>query len=220
MGHFRRVQLPGAQGHGGRSSAGPRPRSAADLQIDEPRRHRQRDLLLQQVCGRAGGDCGSRPVGASDARATAGRIRWRAAWLPDSRRPISRRSFMAWWAERAWADPSMSRFKWGPALTAGGGMDYATPLFDGHLGIRLFQADYEYMHVNWGPGVWSGRGNFNSARLSAGVVLPRGFDRAATAIDGGLLRKSDFGFPRRPGHRHGDGGFAGSQAGCGLQHLG
>src|SRR3954453_10656069 len=26
---------------------------------------------------------------------------------------------------------------WGVALTAGGGMDYATPLFDGHLAIRL-----------------------------------------------------------------------------------
>jgi hypothetical protein len=27
------------------------------------------------------------------------------------------------------------------------------------------------MHVNWGPGIWAGRGNFNSARLSAGVVI-------------------------------------------------
>jgi hypothetical protein len=66
--------------------------------------------------------------------------------------------------------PQHEPYRWGPALTAGGGMDYATPLFGGHLGIRLFQADYEYMHVNWGPGVWRGRGNFNSARLSAGVV--------------------------------------------------
>src|SRR5579859_1918393 len=61
--------------------------------------------------------------------------------------------------------------KWGPALTAGGGMDYATPWFDNHLAIRLFQADYEYIHEDWGPGVWRGRGNFNSARLSAGVVI-------------------------------------------------
>ena len=67
--------------------------------------------------------------------------------------------------------PEHEPFRWGPALTAGGGMDYATPLFNGHLGIRLFQADYEYMHVNWGPGVLGGRANLNSARLSAGVVI-------------------------------------------------
>src|SRR6266567_5075285 len=67
--------------------------------------------------------------------------------------------------------PQHEPYKWGPALTAGGGMDYNTPLFNGHLGIRLFQADYEYMHVNWGPGVFGGRANLNSARLSAGVVV-------------------------------------------------
>ena len=67
--------------------------------------------------------------------------------------------------------PDHEPFRWGPALTAGGGMDYATPLFNNHLAIRLFQADYEYMHVNWGPGVLGGRANLNSARLSAGVVI-------------------------------------------------
>jgi len=70
--------------------------------------------------------------------------------------------------------PQHQPFKWGPALTAGGGMDYNTPLFGGHLGIRLFQADYEYMHVNWGPGVWRGRANLNSARLSTGLVFHAG----------------------------------------------
>src|SRR5579871_5582239 len=34
--------------------------------------------------------------------------------------------------------------KWGVVLTAGGGLDYSTPLFNHHLGIRLFQADYQY----------------------------------------------------------------------------
>jgi hypothetical protein len=70
--------------------------------------------------------------------------------------------------------PQHQPFQWGPALTAGGGMDYETPLFDHHLAIRLFQADYEYMHVNWGPGILGGRANLNSARLSAGVVLHAG----------------------------------------------
>jgi hypothetical protein len=59
---------------------------------------------------------------------------------------------------------------WGPALTVGGGMDYNTPLFNHHLAIRLFQADYEYMHADFGPVVYGGRANINAARLSAGVV--------------------------------------------------
>jgi len=60
---------------------------------------------------------------------------------------------------------------WGPDITVGGGMDYNTPLFNHHLAIRLFQADYEYMHVNFGPGVYGGRANINAARLSAGLVF-------------------------------------------------
>jgi hypothetical protein len=59
---------------------------------------------------------------------------------------------------------------WGPALTVGGGMDYNTPLFHHHLAIRLFQADYEYMHADFGPVEFGGRANINAARLSAGVV--------------------------------------------------
>lgn len=63
-------------------------------------------------------------------------------------------------------------YTWGPALTAGGGMDYATPFFNHHLAIRLFQADYEYMHANFGtdPGT-GGRANINAARLSGGLVF-------------------------------------------------
>ena len=60
---------------------------------------------------------------------------------------------------------------WGPALTVGGGMDYNTPLFNHRLAIRLFQADYEYMHVDFGPVVYGGRANINAARLSAGLVF-------------------------------------------------
>ena len=36
--------------------------------------------------------------------------------------------------------------KLGAVLTIGGGMDYATPFFDHHLAIRIFQADYQYTH--------------------------------------------------------------------------
>ena len=52
-------------------------------------------------------------------------------------------------------------------------MDYETPWFNHRLAIRVFQADYEYMHADFGlqtspPG---GRANINAARLSAGVVI-------------------------------------------------
>jgi hypothetical protein len=70
--------------------------------------------------------------------------------------------------------PQHQPYTWGPALTAGGGMDYGLPFWDNRLAIRIFQADYEYMHVNWGPGVFRGRGNFNAARLSTGLVIHAG----------------------------------------------
>ena len=60
---------------------------------------------------------------------------------------------------------------WGTAVTAGGGMDYHTPLFHHRLSIRIFQADYEYSHVNFGAGIPGGRANLNIARLSAGLVI-------------------------------------------------
>jgi hypothetical protein len=72
--------------------------------------------------------------------------------------------------------PAHQPGKWGPGLTAGGGMDYETPWFNHHLAIRLFQADYEYMHANFGPQATppGGRANINAARLSAGFVVHAG----------------------------------------------
>ncbi|HEY1803099.1 MAG TPA: hypothetical protein VGG45_01335 [Terracidiphilus sp.] len=78
--------------------------------------------------------------------------------------------------------PDHEPFKWGPDLTAGGGMDYETPWLNHHLAIRLFQADYEYMHADWGPGVFRGRANINAARLSAGIVLHVGSIAPPTPI--------------------------------------
>ena len=70
--------------------------------------------------------------------------------------------------------PFFQAGKWGPGLTAGGGLDYETPWFDHHLAIRLFQADYEYMHADFGTGTFGGRANVNAARLSAGLVIHAG----------------------------------------------
>ncbi len=64
--------------------------------------------------------------------------------------------------------------KWGPGLTVGGGLDYETPWLNHRLAIRLFQADYEYMHADFGPGTDGGRANINAARLSAGLVIHAG----------------------------------------------
>lgn len=63
-------------------------------------------------------------------------------------------------------------YTWGPALTVGGGIDYPLPWFNHHLSLRLFQADYEYFHVNYGPAPQvGGRVNSNTARLSTGLVF-------------------------------------------------
>jgi hypothetical protein len=72
--------------------------------------------------------------------------------------------------------------RWGPGLTAGGGMDYETPFFNHHLAIRLFQADYQYMHADFGQGIEGGRANIDAARLSAGIVIHAGSIAPPTPI--------------------------------------
>lgn len=67
-------------------------------------------------------------------------------------------------------------YTWGPALTAGGGMDYDLPFFDNRFSFRLFQADYRYVHANFGPynpppsGPTGGRANLSGIDLSTGIV--------------------------------------------------
>lgn len=66
----------------------------------------------------------------------------------------------------------------GPALKVGGGMDYDLPFADHMFGIRLFQADYTWEHVNFGyytppptQGVMGGRANLPGVELSSGILL-------------------------------------------------
>lgn len=86
-------------------------------------------------------------------------------------------------ANPAYVEP----WRWGPTLTAGGGMDYDLPKIGGfRLGLRLFQADYVYFHEDYGPYFpvptngqlnnlnLGGRANVGSARLSTGLVLKFG----------------------------------------------
>ncbi len=68
-------------------------------------------------------------------------------------------------------------YQWGPTLTAGGGMDYDLPFFKNMFSLRLFEADYRYIHADFGPsttvptdGVLGGRANLSGVDLSAGIV--------------------------------------------------
>ncbi len=94
--------------------------------------------------------------------------------------------------------PYFQPAKWGPALTAGGGMDYETPWLNHHLAIRLFQADYEYMHADFGPGNYGGRANINAARLSAGIVLHVGEIAPPTPITESCSASPSSVFPGDP----------------------
>ncbi len=67
--------------------------------------------------------------------------------------------------------PAHNLFTWGPEMNGGGGLDYNTSLFNHHLALRLFQVDYEYMHVDYGTGV-GGSVGINAVRLSTGIVFP------------------------------------------------
>jgi hypothetical protein len=68
-------------------------------------------------------------------------------------------------------------YMWGASLTAGGGMDYDLPFFKHRFSLRLFEADYRYIHEDYGPytapptsGVMGGRTNLNAVELSTGIV--------------------------------------------------
>jgi hypothetical protein len=68
-------------------------------------------------------------------------------------------------------------YKWGPSLAVGGGMDYDLPFLNNRFSLRLFEADYRYIHANYGPytppptgGVMGGRANLSGVELSTGIV--------------------------------------------------
>jgi len=69
-------------------------------------------------------------------------------------------------------------YNWGVGLTAGGGMDYDLPWFNHKFALRLFEADYRYIHDDFGPytppptgGTGGGRANLNGVELSSGIVM-------------------------------------------------
>ena len=69
-------------------------------------------------------------------------------------------------------------YRWGPTLTAGGGMDYDLPFFNNKFSLRLFEADYRYIHTSYGAptppptaGVLGGRANLSGVELSTGILM-------------------------------------------------
>ena len=68
-------------------------------------------------------------------------------------------------------------YTWGVGLTAGGGMDYDLPFWDHRFSLRLFEADYRYIHTDFGPvatiptGILGGRTNLDAVELSTGLVM-------------------------------------------------
>lgn len=68
-------------------------------------------------------------------------------------------------------------YMWGPTLMAGGGMDYDLPFFNHRFSLRLFEADYQWIHEDYGPytppptpGVVGGRVNMSGVDLNTGIV--------------------------------------------------
>jgi len=89
--------------------------------------------------------------------------------------------------------PDHEPYTWGPVAIAGGGLDWY-PLCH-NFGIRIFEADYEYIHANSGPShgsladdnfVWGDDESINGFRLAAGVVY-RGASVWGTPVGCGLL---------------------------------
>jgi hypothetical protein len=75
--------------------------------------------------------------------------------------------------------PDHEPYTWGPGATVGGGLDYCTGWMHHRLSLRVFQADYEYMHADSGFShfnssggwIWGDDENVNAVKLSAGVVI-------------------------------------------------
>ncbi len=60
-------------------------------------------------------------------------------------------------------------YTWGPALTAGAGLDFD---ITHRIAWRIFQGDYEYMHADFGAQDYTGgRANINAVRLSTGLLI-------------------------------------------------
>jgi len=96
--------------------------------------------------------------------------------------------------------PDFNANKWGPDLTVGGGMDYDLPWMNHRFALRVFQADFEYMHADFGPQFSppGGRANIDAARLSSGIVIHVGSLAPPPPVTLACSASPQAGFPGEP----------------------
>ena len=96
-------------------------------------------------------------------------------------------------------------YQWGPSLAVGGGMDYDLPFFNHRFSLRLFEADYRYIHADFGPytppptpGVMGGRANLSAAELSTGIVTHFGSIIPPPPVTFACVASPETGYPGDP----------------------
>ncbi len=96
-------------------------------------------------------------------------------------------------------------YQWGPSLAVGGGMDYDLPFFNHRFSLRLFEADYRYIHADFGPsttvptaGVLGGRANLGAAELSTGIVTHFGSIVPPAPVTLACVASPETGYPGDP----------------------
>jgi hypothetical protein len=96
--------------------------------------------------------------------------------------------------------PASQPLTWGWGVTGGGGLDYVVPFFKHHLAVRLFQADWQYSQVVYGPlvlpeGVKGGFGELDALKLSGGLVLKMGEAHPAKELELGCTAQPAQAYP-------------------------
>ncbi len=96
-------------------------------------------------------------------------------------------------------------YQWGPSLAVGGGMDYDLPFLNHRFSLRLFEADYRYIHADFGPytppptpGVMGGRANLGAAELSTGIVTHFGSIIPPPPVTFACVASPETGYPGDP----------------------
>jgi hypothetical protein len=96
-------------------------------------------------------------------------------------------------------------YRWGVALTAGGGADYDVPYWNNRFSLRVFEVDYRYLHNDFGPyvgiptgGILGGRANLSAVELSAGIVTHFGHITPPVPVSYSCSVSPSVGFPGDP----------------------
>jgi hypothetical protein len=92
---------------------------------------------------------------------------------------------------------------WGFGVTGGGGLDWVLPPFHHRLALRLFQADFQYSQVVYGPlvlpdGTHGGLGEIDAVKLSGGLVVRLGEIKGTLPVQLGCTADPVSVFPGDP----------------------